>query len=164
MIGKATFRTRSLQRLRSGALACAVAVTPMLCAMPAHAANAPDPAAEAAAKEFPALSRAQVDALLAKPDQVTVLDVRRADEVSTNGGFPVYLSIQVADLEKELAYLPKDRGVLTISNRAHRAQTAAVLLKKHGYKVVGAAGALEYAEQGGKLVGQKPVATAAAAR
>jgi rhodanese-related sulfurtransferase len=159
MTGKAKLSTRSLQPLRAGAIACVVA---MGCALPTLAFAAADPAAEAAAREFPALSRAQVDALLASPDKVVVLDVRRADEVSTNGGFPAFLNIQVANLERDLAYIPKDRQVLAVSNRAHRAQTAAVLLKAHGFKVAGAAGALDYADQGGKLVGQKPVATAAA--
>jgi hypothetical protein len=39
------------------------------------------------------LTRAQFDALLAKPDQLLILDVRRPDEVKDIGGFPVYLSI-----------------------------------------------------------------------
>lgn len=36
------------------------------------------------------LTRQEVDNLLAAPDKVLFLDVRRPDEVSSSGGFPVY--------------------------------------------------------------------------
>jgi len=52
------------------------------------------------------LTPAEFDAVLAKPDQILILDVRRPDETSHNGGFPVYLSIQAAELEKNLAWIP----------------------------------------------------------
>jgi len=68
--------------------------------------KAPAPAAEYKYKT-PKLNRAQFDALLAHPEQLTIIDVRRPDELTKNGGFPVYLSIQAADVEKNLAFIPK---------------------------------------------------------
>lgn len=97
------------------------------------------------------LNRAEIDALLAKPDQVLIIDVRRPDEVHDIGGFPVYLSIQINDLEKSLAWIPKDRTIIALSNHASRGGRAADILIKAGFKVAGAAGAEDYEEQGGKL-------------
>jgi rhodanese-related sulfurtransferase len=97
------------------------------------------------------LTRAEIDALLAKPDQVLIIDVRRPDEVKDIGGFPVYLSIQINDLEKSLAWIPKDRTIIALSNHASRGGRAADILTKAGFKVAGAAGAEDYEEQGGTL-------------
>ncbi len=110
------------------------------------------------------LNRAELDALFAKPESLLVLDIRRPDELTTIGGFPVYLSIQVSDLEKSLAYLPKDRTIVIVSNRAHRAGAAGDLLSGHGFKVAGAIGVQDYAEQGGTITKiEKPAPQAAAA-
>jgi hypothetical protein len=46
------------------------------------------------------LLNAEFDALLATPDQILIIDVRRPDEVTSNGGFPVYLSLQSSQLAK----------------------------------------------------------------
>lgn len=97
------------------------------------------------------LDRAQVDGLLAKPGQVVVIDVRRPDELTNIGGFPVYLSIQAKELENSLAYIPKDRTLVTVSNHAGRALRAADLLADKGFKVAGAIGAQDYEAEGGKL-------------
>lgn len=97
------------------------------------------------------LSKAELDQLLAQPDKVLVIDVRRPDEISANGGLPVYLSIQLADLEKQLAWIPKDRTIITLSNHAARASKAADLLTSHGFKVAGAAGSETYEKDGGVL-------------
>jgi rhodanese-related sulfurtransferase len=97
------------------------------------------------------LTRAEIDDLLSKPDQVLILDVRRPDEVKDIGGFPVYLSVQIADLEKSLAYIPKDRTIIALSNHAARGGRAADILAKAGFKVAGAAGAEDYEAQGGTL-------------
>ncbi len=97
------------------------------------------------------LSREELDKLLAQPDKVLLIDVRRPDEVSTNGGFPVYLSIQIGDLEKEIAWIPKDRLIVTVSNHAARAGHAADILAAKGFNVAGATGAETYAQQGGTL-------------
>jgi glc operon protein GlcG len=119
---------------------------------------------------FKKITRAQFDALLKDPGKVLVLDVRRPDELQTIGGFPVYVSIQAKDLEQRLAYLPKDRAIITVSNHAGRAGRAAELLQKHGFKVAGSIGAQDYEAEGGTLVKIAPpaprdgqAATAAAA-
>jgi rhodanese-related sulfurtransferase len=99
----------------------------------------------------PVLTRAQFDQLLAKPDQLVIVDVRRPDEVTSIGGFAVYLSIQLADLEKSLAWIPKDRKVVAVSNHAGRAGRAADLLAAKGFNVVGRIGVQTYEEEGGKI-------------
>lgn len=115
----------------------------------AQAVGSPSPTDVSA--KAPKLSRVDVDALLAKPEQVVILDVRRPDELTAIGGFPVYLSIQSKELEKNLAYIPRDRAIVTVSNHAGRAQAAAVLLASKGFKVAGAIGAQDYEAQGGSL-------------
>jgi rhodanese-related sulfurtransferase len=110
-----------------------------------------DNAKKARPSQAKVLTRAEFDGLLAKPDQLVIIDVRRPDEVKDNGGFPVYLSIQLADLEKSLAWIPKDRTVVTVSNHAARGGRAADILAKNGFKVAGTIGAQNYEEQGGKL-------------
>jgi rhodanese-related sulfurtransferase len=94
----------------------------------------------------------ELDALIAKPDQLLFIDVRRPDEVSKVGGFPVYLSIQLAELEKSLAWIPKDRTIVTVSNHAARAGKAADLLSSKGFKVAGAVGSDSYEQEGGKKI------------
>ena len=103
------------------------------------------------AESFKKLTRAQFDALLREPGKVLVLDVRRPDELQTIGGFPVYVSIQAKDLEQHLAFLPKDRAIVTVSNHAGRAGKAAQLLEKHGFTVAGGIGAQDYEAEGGTL-------------
>jgi rhodanese-related sulfurtransferase len=97
------------------------------------------------------LTRAEFDALLAHPEKVLLIDVRRPDEVSSNGGFPVYLSIQAGELEKHLAEIPKDRVIVTVSNHAARGGKAADLLAERGFNVAGTIGAETYASEGGAL-------------
>ena len=109
------------------------------------------------------LTRAEFDKLLASPEKIVVIDVRRPDELTSIGGFPAYLSIQLADLEKYLAFIPKERAVVTVSNHAGRAGRAADLLASKGFKVAGAIGAQNYEEQGGKLTKIAPKAPAVAA-
>jgi rhodanese-related sulfurtransferase len=114
----------------------------------------------------PKLDRAQLDALLAKPEQVLIIDVRRPDELTAIGGFPVYLSIQAKKLEESVAFIPKDRSIVTVSNHAGRAGAAADLLAGKGFKVAGAVGVQDYEAEGGTLVKiapppPKPAAAAA---
>lgn len=97
------------------------------------------------------LSNEEFDALLAHPDQLLIIDVRRPDEVSSNGGFPVYLSIQAGQLAQSLAWIPKDRTIVTVSNHAARGGGAADTLAKAGFKVAGTIGAQTYEQAGGKL-------------
>ncbi|MDD3352649.1 rhodanese-like domain-containing protein [Zoogloea sp.] len=109
------------------------------------------------------LNRAEIDALLAKPGQVLVLDVRRPDELITKGSFPVFLSVQTADVDKLAEYIPKERTLITVSNRAHRAGAVGDKLTARGFKVAGAAGSLDYEDQGGKVARITPPAPRAAA-
>jgi rhodanese-related sulfurtransferase len=115
------------------------------------------------------LTRAQLDDWLAKPAQVLFLDLRRPDELIKFGSFPVFLNIQYKDLEKQLAYLPKERAIITVSNHAQRAGAAGDLLISKGYNVVGAAGAEDYEKEGGTAVTKitapppRPAATTAKA-
>jgi len=98
------------------------------------------------------LTRAEFDALVAHPDQVLLIDVRRPDEISSIGGFPVYLSIQIKDLKNHLGEIPKDKLIITVSNHAARAAVAADLLSDNGFKVAGAVGAQTYETEGGTLL------------
>jgi rhodanese-related sulfurtransferase len=132
------------------AFAAPLAVSSAIAQQPANAEHA---AANATAPAFKAhvLKRAELDALLAKPDKVLLIDVRRADELASIGSFPVYLSIQLADLEKSLAWIPKDRTLVTVSNHAGRGGRAADLLASKGFKVAGTVGAQNYEQEGGTL-------------
>lgn len=109
------------------------------------------PSSQADKSKTPVLSREQFESLLAKPEKLVIIDVRRPDEVTSIGGLPVFLSIQLVDLEKSLAWIPRDRKVVTVSNHAGRAGQAADLLAAHGFKVAGRIGVQTYEEAGGKL-------------
>jgi len=100
----------------------------------------------------PKLSRAQFDALLAKPEELLIIDVRRPDEVSKIGSFPVYLSVQAKELEAALPFIPRERAIVTVSNHAGRAGAAADALAEKGFKVVGAVGSQNYEEEGGEII------------
>ena len=117
----------------------------------ADVARAADATPTAPAAKAHILSKAELDKVLADPSKVLVIDVRRPDEITAIGGLPVYLSIQNGELEKSLAWIPKGRGILTVSNHAGRAAKAADLLSAKGFKVIGAAGAQTYEQQGGKI-------------
>jgi len=119
--------------------------------------------AESKAPAFKAhvLTKSELEALLAQPEKVLLIDVRRPDEVASNGGFPVYLSVQVAELEKSLAWIPKDRTLVTVSNHAGRGGKAADLLASKGFKVAGTVGAQTYEQEGGKIAHVAAPASAA---
>ena len=118
----------------------------------ASAADAPNNPAAAPHKALAhELSRAEFEALLANPKKLLIIDVRRPDELTKIGGFPVYLSVQIKELENSLDWIPKDRTIVTVSNHASRSGRAADLLKSKGYKVAGTVGAQTFEEQGGKL-------------
>ncbi|MBO9518134.1 MAG: SMP-30/gluconolactonase/LRE family protein [Porphyrobacter sp.] len=95
-----------------------------------------------------------MDQLLAAPDKVTFIDLRRADEIAAIGSLPVYLNIQVSELDRFLPYIPRDRSVVTISNHAGRAKRAASYLRTQGYTVTGVVGVEDYASEGGTLYGK----------
>lgn len=97
------------------------------------------------------LNRQQLDGLLAYPDQVLIVDVRRPDEITSIGGFPAYLSVQAKDIDSGAVFIPRDRTLITVSNHAGRALKAADALLAKGFKVGGAVGAQDYEAEGGKL-------------
>jgi rhodanese-related sulfurtransferase len=108
------------------------------------------------------LNRFQVDSLLGNPKKLLIIDVRRPDELTKNGSFAVYLNVQIKDLPYALDYIPKDRQILTVSNRAHRAGAAGDLLASNGFKVAGAIGTEDYKEAGGYILKIRPPASASA--
>jgi rhodanese-related sulfurtransferase len=146
------------------AAACTLALPALLPALAQAQQATPRPAAQEWKHQVRQLTRAEVDALLAHPDNLTVLDVRRPDELVSKGGFPAYLNIQSADIEKQLAYIPRERQILTVSNHAHRAGAVGDLLLSKGYKVAGAAGSEDYEQQGGTVTRIRPPAPKVAAR
>lgn len=136
-------------------------------AMAQEAASAP---AEAASSTYVAppwayktkqLNRNQVDALLGNPKKLLIIDLRRPDELVKYGSFPAYLNLQLKDLPELLEFIPKDRTILTVSNRAHRAGAAGDILTAAGYKVAGATGSEDYREAGGTITKVSPPAPAA---
>src|ERR1041384_3078608 len=98
----------------------------------------------APASKAHALTVAELDQWLDKPEEILLIDVRRPDEVSSIGGFPVYLSIQLSQLESSTNWIPKNRKIITVSNHAGRAGKAADLLTSKGFKVIGAVGSDSY--------------------
>jgi rhodanese-related sulfurtransferase len=137
-----------------------VMILAALLATPFALAQTPGAPATAAqhppAFKTPILKRAQLDALLADPAKIVVIDLRRPDEIQTIGSLPVYLSIQTSDLKKSLAYIPKDRAVITVSNHAARAGKAGDVLTSAGFKVAGAVGVQFYEKEGGTLAKISP--------
>ncbi|AXC11875.1 conserved hypothetical rhodanese sulfurtransferase protein [Acidisarcina polymorpha] len=122
-----------------------------------NAATDAEGAQHAPATKAKQLTNQEFDTYLAHPEQVLLLDVRRPDEISTIGGFPVYLSIQAKDLKNHLGEIPKDRPIITVSNHAARASVAADLLESNGFKVLGAVGADTYQKAGGALAVKIPI-------
>ncbi|HYR25086.1 MAG TPA: rhodanese-like domain-containing protein [Aquabacterium sp.] len=106
----------------------------------------------------PKLNKAQVDALLAKPEKLLILDVRRPDEIAKWGGFQAYLNVQLEDLPHAVAFIPRDRVILPVSIRANRGGDAGDLLTALGFKVAGATGTEDYREAGGKIYKVEPPA------
>lgn len=142
----------------------AIALTLIASTSLALQAAAPAAAAKAPAFKAHVLTNAEFDQLLQHPEKVLLVDVRRPDELGSIGGFPAYFSVQQADIEKSLQWIPRDRTIVTISNHAARAGKTADLLASRGFKVAGAIGAQTYEEAGGKLVKiAKPAAAAATA-
>jgi len=128
-------------------------IVSILLASPLSYAADPAPVAaqKAPASKAHILTRVEIDNLLATPDKVILIDVRRPDEITTIGGFPVYLSIQLKDLENSTAFIPKDRVIVLVSNHAGRAGKAADLLAAKGFNVAGAAGVEGYEAEGGTI-------------
>lgn len=134
------------------ALKSAITLTLALAAASSLAQQAPQPWKYKTKQ----LERADVDKLLAQPEKLLVIDVRRPDELTAKGSFPVYLNVQAKEVEQHLSYIPKDRVILTVSNHAHRAGAVGDLLTSKGFKVAGATGSEDYEAQGGKITRVTP--------
>jgi rhodanese-related sulfurtransferase len=122
--------------------------------------------AKAPKSQAKVLSRAEFDDFFAKSDQILIIDVRRPDEIKDIGGFPVYLNVQISDLEKSLSWIPKDRTIITVSNHAGRGGRAADILTKNGFNVAGTIGVQTYEQAGGtfaKIIAVPPPAPATTA-
>ena len=140
------------KKITSLAVLALILASPLtLAADAADAKKAEAPAARPYDAKTPKLNRAQIDALLAKPSDVLFVDVRRPDEISKIGSFPVYLNVQISELDAAAPFIPKERAIVTVSNHAGRAGKAADLLAAKGFKVVGAIGSQNYEEEGGKI-------------
>jgi rhodanese-related sulfurtransferase len=107
--------------------------------------------AQAPKSQAKVLTRAEFDDLFSKPDQILIIDVRRPDEIKDIGGFPVYLNVQIGDLEKSLDWIPRNRTIITVSNHAARGGRAADILTKNGFTVAGTIGVQTYEQAGGTL-------------
>lgn len=145
----------SVTLLASASYAADGAASPNAGAQPTGAAQAAAPVTPANDPAYTyktlRLNRAAFDALAARPEQLLVLDIRRPDELTRLGGFPVYLSVQTSDVQRSLGYIPRDRLIVTVSNHAHRAGAIGDLLAGYGFRVVGAIGVLDYEAEGGTL-------------
>jgi len=142
-------------------LATSLLITASLLTAPALQAQTAPAAAEPAASapapkpwtyKTPRLNRQQIDRLLGNPKKLLIIDVRRPDELVKYGSFAVYLNLQLKDLPYALDYIPKDRVLLIVSNRAYRGGEAGDFLTSQGFKVAGAAGSEEYKEAGGHII------------
>jgi rhodanese-related sulfurtransferase len=116
--------------------------------------------AQAKVKE---LHKADVDALLATPEKVLILDVRSPSEMAAEGTFTVFLNAAVAEsdakaagLEKHLADIPKDRAIVAAGGSQASAMAAASVLASHGFKVAGAVSVPAYDKEGGSLTKYQP--------
>jgi len=78
--------------------------------------------------------------VLSKPEQALILDIRRPDELTKIGGFPVYLSIQTSDVQRALASYRKTASSSSCQTAAHRAGAVGDILHGLGYNVIGATG------------------------
>ena len=117
-------------------------------------APATAPAAKSAEPSYTThkLTRAEFDRLIADPGRILLIDVRRPEEVATVGGFQVYLSIPAAEIDKRLAWIPRDRTIVTVSNHANRSGRVGDVLAAKGFTVAGTIGVADYEAAGGTLI------------
>ena len=92
------------------------------------------------------LSPDELKALLDKKD-ICFLDVREPKELEDLGTIKGYVNIPLGQLESRYQELPKDKLIVTACAHGVRASRAAEILEKHGYKIAGACGILEWKEK-----------------
>lgn len=82
---------------------------------------------------------------------IFLLDVREKYELEDAGVVDGYYHIPLGDLEKRLKEVPKDKLIVTMCMRGHRAGEAAEILLEHGYNVLGTCGIEQYKAKGYKV-------------
>jgi rhodanese-related sulfurtransferase len=106
------------------------------------------PAAGSKAKK---LSPDELKTLLEKKE-IFFLDVREPKELEETGTIKGYTNIPIGQLESRYQEVPKDRLIVTACAHGVRAARAAEILEKHGYKMAGACGLVEWKEKGYPLI------------
>jgi hypothetical protein len=86
------------------------------------------------------LTLAEFSRLSATADHMLIIDVLTSEQVQQTGRFPVYLGIEPIALASSLAWLPRDRTIVTVSSDGVRNIQAADLLIRSGFNVAGAVG------------------------
>src|SRR6476646_6405908 len=97
------------------------------------------------------LSPDELKTLLEKKE-IFFLDVREPKELEETGTIKGYTNIPIGQLESRYQEVPKDRLIVTACAHGVRASRAAEILEKHGYKMAGACGLLEWKEKGYPLI------------
>lgn len=102
-------------------------------------------AAALAEKKTKQITSEELEALLKR--HVFLLDVREPKELREAGAVKGYVNIPLGQLESRLSEVPRDKTIVTICAKGVRAEKAADILVKHGYKVAGACGITEWKEK-----------------
>ncbi len=84
--------------------------------------------------------------------KVYLLDVRERYELEDSGVVEGYHHIPLGELERRLKEIPKDKLIITMCMRGHRAGEAAAILEDHGYNVYGSCGIEQYKAKGYKTI------------
>lgn len=106
----------------------------------------------AAENQTPQLTADDLKKMVDEKRKFFFLDVREPKELEENGTLKGYVNIPLSELESRVTEVPKGMDVVTACARGVRAAKAAVILEKHGYKVIGACGMLAYKAKGYDLV------------
>lgn len=89
--------------------------------------------------------------MLEDKSKIFLLDVREKYELDDAGVIDGYYHIPLGDLEKRLKEVPKDKLIITVCMRGHRAGEAAAILEENGYNVYGSCGIEQYKAKGYKV-------------
>lgn len=89
---------------------------------------------------------------LLEKKEIFFLDVREPKELEETGTIKGYTNIPIGQLESRYQEVPKDRLIVTACAHGVRAGRAAEILEKHGYKIAGACGLVDWKEKGYPLI------------
>ena len=92
------------------------------------------------------LTADEIKELMDKKD-VFYLDVREPKELQDEGLIKGAVNIPLGQLEARLSEVPKDKLIISGCRSGARAQKAAAILEKNGYKVAGACGLNDWKEK-----------------